>query len=91
VGLGAMEVCSSTEMGVPGASQLGTGNHGPKTHRSRPRFSLVNGHPPGCVVAKPLIGTCRQSGEAISGLITSDIGEKYPLVGVPQIFLLPKE
>ena len=28
--LGAMEVCSSTEMGAPGASHLGTGDHGPK-------------------------------------------------------------
>ena len=32
-----MEVCSSTEMGAPGASHLGTGDHGPKTDRSRPR------------------------------------------------------
>src|ERR1035438_5528010 len=46
-----MEVCSSTEMGAPGASHLGTGDHGPKTHRSRPRSVLVNGHPLGCVVA----------------------------------------
>src|ERR1035438_10475137 len=37
-----MEVCSSTEMGGPGASHLGTGDHGPKTHRSRPRSVLVN-------------------------------------------------
>jgi hypothetical protein len=36
-GLGAMEVCSPTEMGAPGASPLGTGDHGPKTDRSRPR------------------------------------------------------
>ena len=36
-GLSAMEVCSSTEMGAPGASHLGTGDHGPKTDRSRPR------------------------------------------------------
>jgi hypothetical protein len=41
-GLGAMEVCSSTEMGTPGASHLGTGDHGPKTDRSRPRSVLVN-------------------------------------------------
>ena len=25
-----MEVCSSTEMGAPYASRLGTGDHGPK-------------------------------------------------------------
>jgi hypothetical protein len=47
--LGAMEVCSSTEMGAPGASHLGTGGHGPKTDRSRPRSvpvnALVAGHP----------------------------------------------
>jgi hypothetical protein len=36
-GLGAMEVCSSAEMGALGASHLGTGDHGPKTDRSRPR------------------------------------------------------
>jgi hypothetical protein len=35
--LGAMEVCSSTEMDAPGASHLGTGGHGPKTDRSKPR------------------------------------------------------
>jgi hypothetical protein len=35
--LDAMEVCSSTEMGAPGASHLGTGDHGPKTDRSRLR------------------------------------------------------
>jgi hypothetical protein len=46
-----MEVCSSTEMGAPGASHLGTEDHGPKTHRSKPRLVLVNGHPLGCVVA----------------------------------------
>jgi hypothetical protein len=40
--LGAMEVCSSTEMGAPGASHLGTGGHGPKTDRSRPRSVPVN-------------------------------------------------
>src|SRR3977135_4243058 len=37
-----MEVCSSTEMGAPGASHLGTGDHGPKTDRSRPRSVPVN-------------------------------------------------
>jgi hypothetical protein len=42
-GLGAMEVCSSTEMGTPGASHLGTGDHGPKTDRSRPRPVPGNG------------------------------------------------
>ena len=41
-GLGAMEVCSSTEMGAPGASHLGTGDDGPKTDRSRPRSVPVN-------------------------------------------------
>ena len=41
-GLGAMEVCSSTEMGAPVASHLGTGDHGPKTDRSRPRSVPVN-------------------------------------------------
>ena len=41
-GLGAMELCSSTEMGAPGASHLGTGDHGPKTDRSRPRLVPVN-------------------------------------------------
>jgi len=35
-----MEVCSSTEMGAPGASHLGTGDHGPKTDRSRPRTRI---------------------------------------------------
>ena len=40
--LGAMEVCSSIEMGAPGASHLGTGDHGPKTDRSRPRSVPVN-------------------------------------------------
>jgi hypothetical protein len=35
--IGAMEVCSSTEMGGRAASHLGTGGHGPKTDRSRPR------------------------------------------------------
>jgi hypothetical protein len=35
-------VCSSTEMGAPGASHLGTGDHGPKTDRSRPRSVPVN-------------------------------------------------
>ena len=39
---GAMEVCSSTEMGAPGASHLGTGDRGPKTDRSRPRSVPVN-------------------------------------------------
>ena len=29
----AMEVCSSTEMGAPGALHLGAGDHGPKTDR----------------------------------------------------------
>jgi hypothetical protein len=37
-----MEVCSSTEMGAPGALHLGTGDHGPKTDRSRPRSVPVN-------------------------------------------------
>jgi hypothetical protein len=37
-----MEVCSSTEMGAPGASHLGTGDRGPKTDRSRPRSVPVN-------------------------------------------------
>src|SRR6266850_1946891 len=39
-----MEVCSSTEMGAPGASHLGTGDHGPKTKtdRSRPRSVPLN-------------------------------------------------
>src|SRR4029077_9656523 len=41
-GPGAMEVCSSTEMCAPGASHLGTGDHGPKTDRSRPRLVPVN-------------------------------------------------
>jgi len=41
-GLGAMEVCSSTGMGAPGALLLGTGDHGPKTDRSRPRSVPVN-------------------------------------------------
>ena len=41
-GLGAMAVCSSTEMGTLGASHLGTGDHGPKTDRSRPRSVPVN-------------------------------------------------
>src|SRR5258708_9440016 len=40
-GLGAMEVCSSTEMGAPGALHLGTRAHGP---RSRPRSVPVNAH-----------------------------------------------
>jgi hypothetical protein len=35
-------VCSSTEMGALGASHLGTGDHGPKTDRSRPRSIPVN-------------------------------------------------
>src|SRR4029077_8196966 len=39
---GVMAVCSSTEMGAPGASHLGTGDHGPKTDRSRPRSVPVN-------------------------------------------------
>jgi len=37
-----MGVCSSTEMGARGASHLGTGDHGPKTDRSRPRSVPVN-------------------------------------------------
>jgi hypothetical protein len=37
-----MEVCSSNEMGAPGASHLGTGDHGPKTDRNRPRSVPVN-------------------------------------------------
>jgi hypothetical protein len=37
-----MEVCSSTEMGAPGASHLGTEDRGPKTDRSRPRSVPVN-------------------------------------------------
>jgi len=37
-----MEVCSSTEMGAPGASHLGTGDRGPKTDRSRPLSVSVN-------------------------------------------------
>jgi hypothetical protein len=41
-----MEVCSSTEMDAPGASHLGTGDHEPKTDRSRPRSVPVNGLPP---------------------------------------------
>jgi hypothetical protein len=45
-----MEVCSSTGMGAPGASHLGTGDHGPKTDRSRPRSVPVNAQ----VLAKPL-------------------------------------
>ena len=40
--LGAMEVCSPTEMDAPGASHLGTGDHGPETDRSRPRSVPVN-------------------------------------------------
>src|SRR6202163_4552081 len=40
--LGAMEVCSSNEMGAPGASHLGAGDHGPKTDRSRPRSVPIN-------------------------------------------------
>jgi hypothetical protein len=40
--MGAMEVSSWTEMGVPGASHLGTGDHGPKTDRSRPPSVPVN-------------------------------------------------
>ena len=35
-------MCSSTEMGAPGASHLGTGDHGPKTDRSRARSVPVN-------------------------------------------------
>jgi hypothetical protein len=30
-GLGTVEVCSSIEMGAPGASHLEMGDHGPKT------------------------------------------------------------
>jgi hypothetical protein len=30
------------KMGAPGASHLGTGDHGPKTDRSRPRLVPVN-------------------------------------------------
>ena len=41
-GLGAMDVCSCNEMGAPGASHLGAGDHGPKTDRSRPRSVPVN-------------------------------------------------
>jgi hypothetical protein len=37
-----MEVCSSTEMGAPGASHLGTGDREPKTDRSRLRSVPVN-------------------------------------------------
>jgi hypothetical protein len=37
-----MEVGSSTEMGAPGASHLGTGDHGPITDRSRLRSVPVN-------------------------------------------------
>src|SRR5580704_7244164 len=37
-----MEVGSSTEMGAPGASHLGTGDRGPKTDRSKPRSVPVN-------------------------------------------------
>jgi hypothetical protein len=44
--LGAMEVCSSIDLDAPGASHLGTGDHGPKTDRSRPRSVPVNA--PGC-------------------------------------------
>lgn len=41
-----MEVCSSTEMGAPGASHLGTRDRGPKTDRSNPRPVPVDGLPP---------------------------------------------
>src|SRR5579872_6288094 len=37
-----MEVCSSMKMGAAGASHLGTGDHGPKTDRSRSRLVPVN-------------------------------------------------
>jgi hypothetical protein len=37
-----MEVCFSAEMGAPGASHLGTGDHGPKTDRIRPRSVPVS-------------------------------------------------
>ena len=37
-GLGVMEVCSSTEMGAPGASHLGTGDHGP----NRPKQTTIS-------------------------------------------------
>jgi hypothetical protein len=40
-----MKVRSSTEMGAPGASHLGTEYYGPKPDRSRPRSVLVNGLP----------------------------------------------
>ena len=45
-----MEACSSTEMGAPGASHLGTGDRGSKTNRSRPRSVSVNAP----VLTKPL-------------------------------------
>jgi hypothetical protein len=32
-------------VGAPGASHLGTGDHGPKTDRSSPRSVMVNGLP----------------------------------------------
>jgi hypothetical protein len=34
-----MEVCSSTEMGAPGASHLGTGDRGPK---NRPKQTTIS-------------------------------------------------
>jgi len=37
-----MEVFLPLNMGAPGASHLGTGDHGPKTDRSRPRSVPVN-------------------------------------------------
>src|SRR5882762_7754105 len=88
-----MEVCSSTEMGAPGASHLGTGDHGPKTDRSRPRSVPVNAHlvsglfpdemstwtkpPGGCVQS-----ACRNSSLRVYRLLSSIVP---PLVGSPKV------
>jgi hypothetical protein len=45
-GLGAMEVCSSTEMGASGASHLGTGDRGTK---NRPKQTTISPGKRACV------------------------------------------
>ena len=66
-----MEVCSSTEMGAPGASHLGTGDHGPKTDRSRPRSVPVNALP------VTLTG-CRHLGDVLRPGLILDDGQLEP-------------
>jgi hypothetical protein len=92
-----MEVCSSTEMGAPGASHLGTGDHGPKTDRSRPRSvpgkrrcGYLEGWPPGFpakrnhACSRLVLRLARRNGSVRCGRVCSKIVYSVR-VGPPQL------